>query len=78
MLIDTHAAVRNLENAGMDTALTEAVVNAIAHADERVAAKRDLDAGLESVKTELRWIRWTLGFLAALVPAMAGRLFGVL
>lgn len=71
MLIDTHAAVRELENAGMDTAQAEAVVRAIAQADERVATKADI----ATLRSEMRWM---LGFLAALVLAMAGRLFGVL
>ena len=71
MLIDTHAAVRELENAGMDTAQAEAVVRTIAQADERVATKADI----ATLRSEMRWM---FGFLAALVLAMAGRLFGVL
>ena len=78
MLIDTHAAVRNLENAGMNTAQAEAVVTAIAQADERVATKADierLDERVNSLRSEMRWM---FGFIAVFILAMAGRLFGVL
>ena len=70
MLIDTHAAVRELEAAGMDTAQAEAIVNTIAQADERIATNADI----ATLRSEMRWM---FGFLAALVLAIAGRLFGV-
>ena len=71
MLIDTHAAVRDLEAAGMDTAQAEAVVKAIARADQRIATKADID----TLRSEMRWM---FGFLAALVLAMAARLFDLI
>ena len=71
MLIDTHAAVRELEAAGMDTAQAEAIVKTIAQADERIATKADI----ATLRSEMRWM---FGFLAALVLAIAGRLFGIL
>lgn len=84
MLIDTHAAVRELEAAGLETTQAEAIVNTIAQADERIATKSDiaalraevkrLDERIDSLRSEMRWM---LGFLAALLLAMAGRLFGI-
>ena len=71
MLIDTHAAVRDLEAAGMDTAQAEAVVKAIARADQRIATKADID----TLRSEVRWM---IGFLAALILAMAARLFNLI
>lgn len=71
MLIDTHAAVRELEAAGIETAQAEAIVRTIARADETIATKADVAA----LRSEMRWM---LGFLAALVLAMAARLFGAL
>ena len=71
MLIDTHAAVRDLEAAGMDTAQAEAVVKAIARADQRIATKADID----TLRSEMRWM---IGFLAALGLAMAARLFNLI
>ena len=71
MLIDPHAAVRELEAAGMDTAQAEAIVKTIAQADERIATKADI----ATLRSEMRWM---FGFLAALVLAIAGRLFGIL
>ena len=70
MLIDTHAAVHELEAAGMDTVQAEAIVKTIARADERIATKGDMD----TLRSEMRWM---IGFLAALILAMAARLFGL-
>ena len=84
MLIDTHAAVRELEAAGMDTAQAEAVVRTIARTEAELATKADIDAlgagtqaniaRIDSLRAEMRWM---LGFVAALVLAIAGRLFGL-
>ena len=71
MLFDTHAAVRELEAAGVDTAQAEAIVKTIAQADERIAAKAD-------IATRRSEMRWMFGFPAALVLAIAGRLLGIL
>ncbi len=55
----------------MDTAQAEAIVKTIAQADERIATKADI----ATLRSEMRWM---FGFLAALVLAIAGRLFGIL
>ena len=78
MLIDTHAAVRDLEAAGMDTAQAEAVVKAIARADQRIATKADIDTLRSHIDTLRSEMRWMFGFLAALVLAMAARLFDLI
>ena len=88
MLIDTHAAVRELEAAGMDTAQAEAVVRTIARTEVELSTKADIDARGAAIQTNIerlneridsiRWeMRWMLGFVAALVLAIAGRLFGL-
>lgn len=50
--------------------MAEAIVKTIAQADERIATKADID----TLRSEMRWMS---GFLAALILAMAARLFGV-
>ena len=77
MFIDTHAAVRELEAGGLDTAQAEAIVKTIAQADERIATKTDIERLNERIGTLRSEMRWMLGFLAALVLAIAGRLFGL-
>ena len=77
MFIDTHAAVRELEAAGLDTAHAEAIVKTIAQADERIATKADIERLDERIATLRSELRWMFGFLAALVLAIAGRLFGL-
>ena len=77
MFIDTHAAVRELEAAGLDTAQAEAIVKTIAQADERAATKADIERLDERIGTLPSEMRWMFGFLAALVLAIAGRLFGL-
>ena len=77
MFIDTHAAVRELEAAGLDTAQAEAIVKTIAQADERIATKADIERLDERIGTLRSEMRWMFGFLAALVLAIAGRLFGL-
>ena len=88
---DTHAAVKTLREAGADEAMAEAIVNtasAAAGADrEQLATKADLaaletrlradlatKADLETLRSELRWM---LAFQAALILAIAAKLFGI-
>ena len=88
---DTHAAVKTLREAGADEAMAEAIVNtasAAAGADrEQSATKADLagletrlradlatKADLETLRSELRWM---LAFQAALILAIAAKLFGI-
>ena len=74
---DTLKAMRVLTAAGMQEPVAEAVVTTMNDAvTEGVATKADL-ANLESrLMTEISTIEWVLGFLAAVVLLMAGRMFG--
>jgi len=54
--LDTHATIKQLQDAGMDSRQAEAVVAAISHADAELATKADLaavKADLAAVKAEL-------------------------
>ena len=42
--IDTHAAIRNLQDAGADPKLAEAIVATVSRADTELATKSDLSA----------------------------------
>ena len=52
--IDTHATIRELEDAGMDSKQAEVVVAAISRSDAELATKSDLKAELAAVKAELK------------------------
>ena len=54
--IDTHEAIRNLEAAGADTKLAEAIVATVSRADSSLATKADIaavQADLAAVKSDL-------------------------
>ena len=74
---DTHAAVTALREAGIDEAHAAAIVSTVRdartdHAD--LATRADLDRATGALRSE---VRWTFGFQAALILAIAARLFGV-
>ena len=74
---DTLAATRALEAAGVDRQQAEA------HAEQlRAAAGADLDqlatkADLAVISAKLGVVQWVMAFQAALIVAMAARLFGI-
>ena len=85
---DTLTAMRALEAAGMERRQAEAVAEQLRTAadagQDDLATKADIvaagvqhNAEIAIVPAELRAIRWMLGFQAALIIAMAARLFGL-
>ncbi len=52
--MDTHAAVRNLENAGFESKHAEAIVAVVTHSDSNLVTKSDLKSGLAELKAELK------------------------
>ena len=74
---DALTAARKLEAAGVDRAHAEAIADQL-----RAAAGADLDqlatkGDLAELRAELRMMRWAVSFLAALMLAVAARLFGI-
>ena len=66
-----------LRDAGIDEAHAAAIVNTVRDASvdrADLATKADLHREIGTLRSELRW---TLGFLAALILAMAAKLFGI-
>ena len=51
--IDTHATIRELEDAGMDSKQAEVVVAAISRSDAELATKSDLKAELAAVRADI-------------------------
>ena len=85
---DTLAAARELAAAGIEQAHAEAIAATMRRAagaeHDHLATKADVaEVRAElaefrgEVRTELRMQRWLLGFMAALMLAMAGKLFGI-
>ena len=73
-VFDTHAAVRGLEAAGLETAHAEAIVEtmrAVRAADvDQLATKADLKAGLAELRADLYRALWIQG--GAVVAIIAG------
>lgn len=59
--IDTHAAIRELEDAGMDSRQAEVVVAAISRSDAELATKSDLRAEIAGLKADLNIIKYFFG-----------------
>ncbi|MCY3756111.1 MAG: hypothetical protein OXG96_00145 [Acidobacteria bacterium] len=51
--IDTHATIRELEDAGMDSRQAEVVVAAISRSDAELATKSDLKAEIVAVRSAI-------------------------
>ena len=84
--LDTHATIRELEDAGMDSRQAEAVVAAISRSDAELATKADLKAGITDLKAEIANLKsevfralWIQGAgLVGIQLAIAGLLFAAI
>ncbi|MYD92872.1 MAG: DUF1640 domain-containing protein [Chloroflexi bacterium] len=63
--IDTHAAIQDLEAAGADPKLAEAIVKTVSHADTGLVTKADLKVELHATIASLE--RRLIGYLVAAV-----------
>lgn len=52
--IDTHATIKQLEDAGMDSRQAEVVVGAISRSDSELATKVDIDRLAATTKADLK------------------------
>ena len=59
--LDTHATIRQLEDAGMDSRQAEVVVAAISRSDSELATKADLSAAIANLKAEVFRALWIQG-----------------
>ena len=59
--IDTHATVRELEDAGMASRQAEVVVAAISRSEAELATKSDLKAEIAELKAEVFRALWIQG-----------------
>ena len=64
--LDTHAAIKRLTAAGLDTAQAEAIVDTVSQADDQLVTKADLQAALASLERRL------IGYLVAAVLIVLG------
>ena len=63
--LDTHATIKQLEDAGMDSRQAEAVVAAISRSDAELATKADLKTEIAEVKTEIAAVSTNIDKLAS-------------
>ena len=75
----THATIRELEAAGMDSRQPEAVVAAISCSDAEIVTKADLKAEIANLKSEVFVALWIQGAgLVGIQLASAGLLFAAI
>ena len=84
--LGTHATIRELEDAGMDSRQPEAVVASISRSDAELATKADLKAEIANLKAEIANLKsevfralWIQGAgLVGIQLAIAGLLFAAI
>lgn len=74
--IDTLKLTERLESAGFDRKQAEAVVRAIAEAQDELVTRQSLQVELAPMKTDAAVIKWMVGFNLAFTMAMLWKLFG--
>ena len=81
---DTLKAAEALAEAGIEerharaiaSTMRDAITEGVATKGDLKAAVASLKAALAGLKADIANVKWVLGFLSALVIAMAARLFG--
>ena len=73
---DSLAAARDLEAAGVERDQAAAIAGVVRQASTADRGELATKSDIRELGAELRFMRWAMGFIAALVLAMAGRLFG--
>ena len=71
--LDTHATIKQLENAGMDSRQAEAVVAAISRSDAELATKADLKAEIAGVSADIDKLEariWKIGITIAALAVL--------
>ena len=64
--LDTHAAIKRLIAAGLNTTQAEAIVDTVSQADDQLVTNADLQAALASLERRL------IGYLVAAVLIVLG------
>ena len=73
--IDTLKLSDKLTNAGFDRIQAEAVVRAIAEAQDELVSKKDIEIALAPLKTDLAVLKWGMGLIIAGVAAQLVKVF---
>ena len=76
--LDTHATIRELEGAGMDSRQAEAVVAAISRSDAELATKADLKAETTDLKAETTDLKAEIANLKAEIANLKSEVFRAL
>ncbi len=73
--VDTLKLSDKLESAGFNRAQADAVVRAIAEAQDELITKQSLEIAIAPVKTDIAVLKWMLGFNLAFTMAMLWKVF---
>ena len=69
--LDTHATIKQLEDAGMDSKQAEAVVAAISRSDAELATKADLKTEIAEVKTQIAQVKTEIAAVSTNIDKLA-------
>jgi hypothetical protein len=72
---DTLELTESLKRVGISAEQAEAVVRAIAKAQDQLVTKNDLDVALYPIRTDLAVIKWMIGLLLAGVMSLVMKTF---
>lgn len=72
---DTLELMETLKKSGMPSEQAEAVVRAIAKAQDHLVTKTDLDTALAPLRTDLAVLKWMMGVLLAGVISLVMKAF---
>ncbi len=75
MTFDTLELTESLKKAGISAEQAEAVVRAIAKAQEQLLTKTDLETSLMPIRTDLAVLKWMMGVLLAGVISLVLKTF---
>lgn len=76
--LDTHATIKQLENAGMESRQAEAVVAAISRSDAELATKADLKVEIAGVRADIDKLEariWKIGITIAALAVLLNKFF---
>jgi hypothetical protein len=75
LVFDTLQLTAHLKAAGLAPEQAEAVVRAIATAQDGLVTKSDLDTALAPLRTDLTVLKWMMAFLLAIAASMVVKVF---
>ncbi len=80
-IFDTLTTSKELQDAGIEPKHAEAIALAVKHSQGELATKQDIEllrVELESVKSDISWIKWVVGVNLAISLAIVSAIIALL